>query len=282
MPKITYIDKKFRAASLALIEQIEEIVGRYEEQGYSLTLRQVYYQLVAADVIPNSEKSYNNLGALLSDARLAGLIDWYSIEDRSRSRYAFRHYNGPDEALKETAKRYRIDLWADQPYYIEVWVEKDALSDVVGRAASKYDVSYFACRGYVSQSAMWEAAQRFIRNEEHYCLLIYLGDHDPSGLDMSRDIADRLEMFGASVVLSRIALNYDQVKQYGPPPNPAKVADSRAEGYIRRFGHSSWELDALPPQVIDKLITDEIRNYLDTVRYLRACDRQEEERKSIA
>ena len=113
-------------------------------------------------------------------------------------------------------------------------------------------------------------------------MLIYLGDHDPSGLDMSRDITERLELFGADVTLRRIALNFDQVERYSPPPNPAKVTDSRAEGYIRRFGHSSWELDALPPQVIDKLITDEIRNYLDTVRYLRACDRQEEERKSIA
>lgn len=284
VPKITYIDKRFRAPSLALIEQVEAIVERYEEQGYSLTLRQVYYQLVAADVIPNSEKSYNNLGTLLSDARLAGMIDWYSIDDRSRTRYAFRHYDSPDEALRETARRYRIDLWEDQPYYIEVWVEKDALSDVVGQAASKYDVSYFACRGYVSQSAMWQAAQRFIRKRKdaHSCLLIYLGDHDPSGLDMSRDITERLELFGADVTLRRIALNFDQVKRYSPPPNPAKVTDSRAEGYIRRFGHSSWELDALPPQVIDKLITDEIRNYLDTVRYLRACDRQEEERKSIA
>jgi len=286
MPKITYIDKKFRAASLSLIEQVEEIVNRYEKQGYSLTLRQIYYQLVAADVIPNSEKSYNNLGMLLSDARLAGLIDWAAIEDRSRICRSFRHYKNPQEALREAANRYRIDLWAEQPYYIEVWVEKDALSDVVGQAACRYDVPYFACRGYVSQSAMWEAAGRFIakkiNRKKHHCLLIYLGDHDPSGLDMSRDISDRLNLFEADVIISRIALNYNQIQQYSPPPNPAKVTDSRAEGYIKRFGSSSWELDALPPQVLDKLISDEIIKYVDIGLLNQAVNRQNEERLSIA
>ena len=283
MPKIAYIDKKFRAASLVLIEQVEKIVNRYEEQGYSLTLRQIYYQLVAGDVIPNSEKSYNNLGMLLSDARLAGLIDWSAIEDRSRICRSFYHYKNPQEALQETANRYRIDLWADQPYYIEVWVEKDALSDVVGQAACRYDVPYFACRGYVSQSAMWEAAERFIsKGNNHQCLLIYLGDHDPSGLDMSRDISDRLNLFEAEVAISRIALNYNQIQQYSPPPNPAKVTDSRAGGYIKRFGSSSWELDALPPQILDKLISDEIIKYVDTDLFNQAVDRQNEERLSIA
>jgi len=148
-----------------------------------------------------------------------------------------------------------------------VWVEKDALVGVVESACRPLDVNFFSCRGYVSQTEMWLAAQRIARRQRHKdsppTVIIHLGDHDPSGKDMSRDIEDRLNLFGAFPIFHRIALNYDQIEQYGPPPNPTKLQDTRSSGYISEFGYECWELDALEPSVISALIEDWVLRYRD-------------------
>jgi hypothetical protein len=183
MPRIKYTDIKIRMAGRALIEQVNGIIDEYNAAGYSLTLRQVYYQLVARGVIPNNERSYKNVGELVSNGRLAGLIDWYAIEDRTRYIRSLPHWDEPAEIVASAANQYRIDLWETQPQYVEVWVEKDALIGIIEQTARKYDVPCFSCRGYTSQSEMWGAAQRILRKSrqgERPCTIIHLGDHDPS------------------------------------------------------------------------------------------------------
>ncbi|KKK48671.1 hypothetical protein LCGC14_3142790, partial [marine sediment metagenome] len=124
------------------------------------------------------------------------------------------------------------------------------------------DVDYFACKGYISQSEMYRAAQRTFDNQDH--VIIHLGDHDPSGIDMTRDISDRFGVFeSTNYQVIRIALNMDQVEHYGPPPNPAKITDSRYGDYIAKYGPSSWELDALDPDVLVELITATVEKYID-------------------
>lgn len=268
MPFICYKEKNFRAESLALIEQINSIVAEYDAMGYDLTLRQVYYQLVSRDVIPNNERSYKNLGNLINDGRLAGLIDWYAIIDRTRNLRSLSHWEHGVDMLGSAAAQFRKNHWEGQPNYVEVWVEKDALVGVVGDICNKLDVPYFSCRGYTSQSEMWTAAQRFRRKSvTGEKIILHLGDHDPSGIDMSRDIAERLEMFGADVYVQRIALTMEQIEEFAPPPNPAKLTDSRCRGYIQKYGHESWELDALNPTVITELIRDNVWQYVDRDRY---------------
>lgn len=265
MAKIKYIDKKFRENSLLMIAYINEVIDEYQEKGYDLTLRQVYYQLVAKDYIPNSERSYKNLGAIVNDGRLAGMIDWDAIIDRTRNLNGLGSDESPEEAISQASRTYRRDKWENQPYQIEVWVEKDALAGVVGQICSKHDVNYFSCRGYTSQSEMWRAARRLQYYEQigKQVVLLHLGDHDPSGMDMSRDIVERLELFGITPIFKRLALNMRQIKAYNPPPNPAKLSDSRSEGYINKFGYSSWELDALTPEQLDQLISSNIKKYID-------------------
>lgn len=274
--KVCYREINFRAESLRLIEKVNSIIHEYQEMGYSLTLRQVYYQLVARDVIPNNERSYKNLGNLISDGRMSGMIDWDAIEDRTRNLRANSHWGSPGDILYSAAYSFAYDKWADQDNYVEVWVEKDALVGIVGQVCGELDIPFFSCRGYVSQSEMWSAAQRLERHSEQKDIhIIHLGDHDPSGKDMSRDIVDRLELFGVSVQFQRIALNYDQVEEYGPPPNPTKLTDSRAMGYIAEFGHECWELDALRPEVIDSLIRDAVTDLCDLGLLAEARDREE-------
>lgn len=276
MPRIQYMDFNFKASSKLLIAHALQIIG-----DFALTLRQLYYQFVQKDLIPNTQKNYKMLGGIINDARLAGLIDWNSIEDVTRGLRANPHWGSPAHFMKSVVPQYANDLWADQQNHVEVWVEKDALRSIVGRVCQPEDVGYFSCRGYGSQSEMWAAGMRFKRKlndrwgdgkstgmEQRFGHIIHLGDHDPSGLDMTRDITERMEMFLGPedferLTVHRIALNMDQIKKYRPPPNPAKVTDSRAKKYIAEFGTKSWELDALPPKELDRIIRAKIHELRD-------------------
>ncbi|KKL20583.1 hypothetical protein LCGC14_2454000, partial [marine sediment metagenome] len=256
--KRAYIDKRFQVKTQKIIETANEIIDEYEADGYDLTLRQLYYQFVSRDIIPNKQSEYNKLGTAINNGRLAGLIDWNSIIDRTRKHQENGHWDSPSDILNDSADQYAIDTRADQNDYLEVWVEKDALVGVIERACEPLDIGYLSCRGYVSQSAMWRAAMRFKRQEQggkDCTVLLHLGDHDPSGIDMTRDIQDRLYMFGSRVAVRRIALDMKQVEKYSPPPNPAKTTDSRYAAYRDEYGDDSWELDALDPRVITELIT---------------------------
>ena len=285
MPKIVYKEFKFRPATLAIIEKANEIIAEYAEQGFDLTLRQLYYQFVSRALIPNTQKDYKNLGSIINDARLAGAIDWESIVDRTREVRTLSHWDSPSEIIAATAKQFNVDRWEQQPYRPEVWIEKDALVGVFQNVCRELDVPLLSCRGYTSQSEMWGASQRLLgyKHDGQKPMIFHFGDHDPSGKDMSRDILDRLEMFtGSQLRFERLALNMDQVEQYNPPPNPAKITDSRANAYIAEFGGESWELDALEPSILETLVREAIEEILDTDLMDEALKKQDKHRETLA
>lgn len=332
MAEIAYIEKKFKPETLEVIARVDAICEAYQQQGYDLTLRQLYYQFVARDLFPdtrtwrwtgskwvhdpngtkNADPNYNWLGSIVNDARLAGLLDWDYIVDRTRNLLSLPHWSNPAEIVKAVSEQYREDKWAAQETYVEVWIEKDALVGVLESVCPANDVPYFSCRGYTSQSELWGAAQRLGERiqQDKRVVVIHLGDHDPSGIDMSRDIEDRLRMFIAQdlydapllptgprsqdemrelyldytsldLEVDRIALNMDQVRQYDPPPNPAKLTDARARGYIERFGDSSWELDALEPTVLVGLIQAAIDSVKDPDIWDESAQSEEQQRQVL-
>ena len=303
MPKIAYEEKRISDRLLAMIVIANRIIGEYIEAGYRLTLRQLYYQFVARGLFPddrrwtwtgtkwkkdpegtkNADPNYKWLGSLINNGRLAGFIDWTAIEDRTRAMKENSHWNSPADIVDSAATSYGIDLWEGQSKRVEVWVEKEALAGVVERPSSKIDVPWFCCRGYVSQSAMWRAAMRLCAWERRGAetVVIHLGDHDPSGVDMSRDIEDRLHLFGANTTVERIALNMDQIEELNPPSDPAKLSDSRAADYIAQYGDESWELDALDPAYLDNLISQAVEVHVDRDMYEDRIERQEEERERL-
>lgn len=307
-----YQATNFRRKSLEIIDQANEIIEEYAADDYDLTLRQLYYKFVADDLFPddrrwswvngrwkkdpkgtkNAEPNYKWLGSIINDARLAGLVDWNSIVDRTREYEKNGHWKNPAHIIAESAECYGIDTRASQEYYLEVWVEKDALVGVLERACTPLDVGYFSCRGYVSQSAMWQAACRIIKhiNRTAYendmlglreAVILHLGDHDPSGINMTEDIQNRLNIFGAEVEVKRIALNMEQVEEYQPPPNPAKTTDSRYEKYIDQYGEESWELDALDPRVITELIEQHVAEHTDEDARDALIAKQESDREKL-
>jgi hypothetical protein len=283
MPLICYVPKSFRPDTQTRINQANEIIVEYQAQGFKLTLRQLYYQFVSRDMIPNTVQSYKSLGDVVNDGRLAGLIDWDAIEDRTRNLRSSPHWSSPRSIVRACADQFAVDLWDTQENYVECWIEKDALVGVIEGICNELDVPFFACRGYTSQSEMWGAAQRLIERENRgkKTTIIHLGDHDPSGIDMTRDIQDRLELFGSTAVIHRIALVYDQIEQYNPPPNPAKTTDARYQSYANKYGDESWELDALEPRVIVDLIREAVQDRIDQDTWEEALERQQSGRDQL-
>lgn len=266
----SFLDWNPQSGSKYLLEHINVILNEYENMGYRLTLRQLYYQLVSRDVIANKVSEYNRLGNVVSRGRLAGIIDWSMIEDRVRRPVYNTHWDSPSHILNRAKDSYYRSKWENQDNYIEVWCEKDAVSNILEPVCSQYDVLFMANRGYSSQTAMYNGYQRFYfaDTEGKNIHLFYFGDHDPSGIDMVEDIQNRLGLFlygqgDAFNQITRVALNMDQILQYSPPENPAKTTDSRYRKYVEKYGEFSWELDALEPNVLSKLVEDSILGYCD-------------------
>lgn len=280
-------DINFKPETLETIVRANSIIAEYTNAGYRMTLRQLYYQFVSRDFIQNTERSYKKLAKTISDARLAGMVDWNAIEDRGRVVDMPYFWSGPQallDACKGSAQGYSLDKWRGQPNYVELWVEKQALAGVLEPLASQFCVPLMVNKGYSSQSAMYEASLRFRRQQgtKDAMKLFYLGDHDPSGEDMVRDITDRLTMFGVrKLSVVKLALTMDQIQEYEPPPNPAKMSDPRAGAYVAEHGDESWEVDALPPNVLGDIIRAAFEEVIDDDALEELTEQEESERAAL-
>lgn len=313
MACIQFQATRFKPESIALIELCNEVIEDYLQQGLRLTLRQLYYQLVTKNAIPNVERSYKNLSTLVTQARLSGKMDWDAIEDRVRQARRASQFDGLVDLVDAALHSYRLPRWKGQDYYAELWVEKDALAGVLEPLAREHHVALMVNRGYSSASAMFESARRFIEacrageddielpmdegfvayedgNEEmgsepialaRKPVLFYLGDHDPSGEDMVRDVRERLHTFGIDVDVRKIALTMKQVEKYNPPPNPAKMTDPRANEYVAKHGRVSWEVDALPPQVLARIVRDSFKSVIDREKMDLIIEKEQKDKEKL-
>lgn len=268
-------DEKLRLsnANKEMLLTINDILEEYKMDGYVLTLRQLYYQLVSKDIIPNNDKEYSKLSNILKKGRMAGIVDWAAIEDRVRVPKLPYWVKGVKDAIKDTIEQYRLNRMEGQERKIEIWVEKDALSNVLYRVSSKYHIRLMVNRGYSSVSAMYDAYKRLTDGD----IILYFGDHDPSGMDMIRDIRERLLEFGLNIDIVPVALTMEQIKEFAPPPNPAKISDPRSGWYIKEYGHTSWELDALPPKELIRLAESNVENIIDLGLYNQMLRKEKED-----
>lgn len=267
MTFIRYEDANLRAETLKMIDGVNHVVGLPAYQGLPLTLRQIYYQFVARGWFENVPGNYDKLKKAVSRGRMAGLISWTSIEDRTRNLRGHETWTSPAAAVRQLREDFKMDLWADQPFVLECWVEKQGMEGIVAQACDELRVDYFAVRGYNSQSEQWRAGQRFARavTRGQRPVVLYLGDHDPSGCHMTEDHRKRLATFaGVPVQVVRVALNMDQIVELAPPPNPVKPTDSRTPEYVATYGtEECWEMDALPPDSIKALIEKAVMAFRD-------------------
>jgi hypothetical protein len=274
-------------------EVVEATRRILEEYSYRLTVRQVYYRLISPpyQLFPNTATNYKTFDKILTKARERKEVDWKKIEDRARSILGGekqpifsseeQYVDWLFQLLNETY--YDKSHWDDQPNHVEVWVEKDALSTLFERAVKQYRLVVFPSRGYSSYTKVMEALERF--PEQKNVIILHFGDHDPSGLDMSRDLSSRLEGYSdtndGGLVVKRIALGIEQVRELALPPNPTKKADSRAREYTAKYGDECWELDAVPPDTLAQWIRDAVEREIDSSAWKETQERVKGERERI-
>lgn len=328
-----------------IVRKILTVIQEFQSMGYRMTLRQLHYQLVTRNWIINHDSAYKKLGNILDDCRYAGMVDWEAIEDRGRVPYIPYSLDGVDDALRDAVDTYRRDRQEGQSNVVEVWSEKDALSGILRQSTSLYHVRLIINKGYGSSTAMYDAYQRAaaaIKEGKQFTIL-YFGDHDPSGLDMVRDIHERIqkflcygkelmtcplletwweknlyntedlwdyqfndnvdiwgdeatdkgrdEWFAARVNMFlqehqafkvvHIGLTMEQIKEYNPPPNPTKMTDSRSDAYVKKFGRTCWEVDALRPDVLTAIVRENIQQQIDVDKFNKMIRQEEKDRKEL-
>ncbi len=251
----------FDREALDLIDRANAVLD--DNPGATFTIRQLYYQLLPE--IPNSIASYRRVVRVMGEGRMAGLVDWDRIEDRLRVPSVPNYWTSIDELVDAAIRGFKLDRWRGQRHYVEVWIEKDALSGVAMDATHPLDVTLMVNRGYSSITAMRSAALRIREQTDNGKLATigYLGDHDPSGEDMVRDVAERLERFGAEVEVVKLAILGSDIERYSLPPMPVKAKDSRASAFRHAHGDECVELDALHPSVLRGRIETFILDYLE-------------------
>lgn len=337
----------WEADKTELLREIVSICEEYDKGGYTLTLRQLYYQLVSKDAIPNHDKVYKKLSSLKDEVVYSGVVDWDIFEDRGRVPNIPYFEDSVKDALERTVDSFRLDRQANQPTHVEVWTEKDAISGILKRITRPFGITLVVNKGYSSSTAMYSAYERFVEKIERRTkvVILYFGDHDPSGLDMIRDIEDRIiymlingerlndsatiidtwwqrtykdiydvarmdgyedvrnlmndtykegteELFERGKILlylkekdlftvKQVGLTMEQINQYNPPPNPAKITDPRAKGYIDKFGQVSWEVDALKPAIMEDIVRNAISTTIDMDIYNDTLKFEAEEKDKI-
>lgn len=282
MPILAYKKHRFNKRTTDILDKANSIIAEYSSQGLVMSLRQLYYQFVARGLAPNQKQFYKNLSYLLVEARMCGLCDWTAIEDMTRFLRERQHFDDPADAIDWIIDQYGEDLWLDQTKRFEVWIEKDSLIGTIDQVCEDLDVGYFACRGYSSATELWKASQRLIDYPQDDVTVIHMGDFDPTGLDATRDIQNKLNIFtGGTVKVKRIALTKAQIRKHRAPPFEAKIKDSRYKAYVAQHGDTCWELDSLPPDKLAGLVRETIEPHIIKSRMKKAKEAQEENRERL-
>lgn len=253
-----------------LVKEVNKVISAYTQR---LSLRQIYYRLVSAHVIENTMNEYKALSRYLVKAREEGRVSWRKIEDRARDTHGsdlgYDDYLDGDIFIKRRLEKtfspayFEFKKWLGQNENVEVWIEKDALSRLASNVANKYGVTVCPSKGYSSFTYIMEAVER-IRRYNGDVTILYFGDYDPSGLDITRDLRDRLHAYGADVKVERICLSREQIDFHNLPPFPAKKSDVRYEKFVQRTGaDDAVELDALEPNDLENYIKEAIESHIN-------------------
>jgi hypothetical protein len=248
-----------------LLEASKTILGAESP----MTVRQLFYRLVSAEVIANCRGDYQKVSRVMTRARNLDLISWDAIVDRSRPVYQACTWLNLAERFEHVARTYRRDAWQDQPVYVEVWSEKDAVVGSIQEVTERYAVTLRPTRGFSSTTNVHELAELFI-NIGKPVFVFYIGDHDPSGRCMDSEIVKRVRSYGAEFTLTRLAIHRADIRKFKLPPLQIKPADSRADAFERKYGTKCVELDALPPAELRRRIEAAIRGRLDPGAWQRA------------
>jgi len=272
--KIRYTGHSFSKHNGVLIKQINSMFEAYAGQGYQITLRQLYYYLISKHKMGNTAAKYKALAKLVEDACLSGDIDWNWLQASRRMSRGF-FYKKPLDILQTCTQKFRVDPWAPQSSRVEVWVNKDNLLDTVKKMCAEYSVPVMSCQN-LSIAEMHNCAKRIVNNRENYqgTNIIYLSDHDPDGYSTHHKITKTMRLFchtyATKFSFEKAAISPGTVNRYNLIPAPGVVQDAF---YKKEYGELTWELEALPPSALHKIILSAIEKYLDRDLFKQAQDK---------
>jgi len=253
-----------------IIDKAKEII---EGTDHPMTIRQIFYQLVAQNFFPNTPQQYRQLSYHLVTARQRGLISWDAIEDRTRIPFEVSMWDDIESFVDSALASFRLDVWEEQPIYIECWLEKSALSAVFLPILRPYGITLNVGRGFDAWSSIYQAACRLNTHEQPITIL-YFGDFDPSGEEMAISLTERLSFFGCEPDLIKCAIKKEDIERYNLPPQMAKKRDSRTAKFIEKYGNACVELDALPVAVLAERIRSAIDSRIDPEALKKVLNRQ--------
>jgi hypothetical protein len=249
------------------------------ESYWPLTLRQIYYQLVSKELIPNKQAEYKSLSRLLVKAREDNCISWDCMIDRTRNFYKVPVHNNYRHFVNEfretfSSNYYWHNMMENQNKKIEIWIEKDALSEIFKDVINQYSIDLVVCKGYPSKTFLNDFVDRNNSNiidHKRYkqTLILYFGDLDASGINIFDTTKKYFEERITNFDMKRYALTLEQVEEFNLPhsPDSLKQKDSRTKKYIEKYGQYAVELDSLHPDILTKIIHDAIRNNLDLSKF---------------
>ena len=264
-----------------IITNAKEILEGYYE---GITIRQLHYRLVTIGMT-NDTNHYKRVVSAMTIARWKNIIGMDAFIDRERSVYGRTEAGEKDlddeienakDQIKAWMRAYHLNKWSNQTNYVEVWIEKKALQGVFERPCLYAGVGLAPCKGYPSITFLNEAKERFMtaKNKGKNLIMLYFGDHDPSGDNIPVSLKKNLARLGVDVDVKRIALTPEQVEEMGLPGVPPKHTDTRT---LNWDGHSAVECDAVEPKALAEMCKEAIKEYFDEELYkeLKETEAQE-------
>jgi len=241
----------------------------------------LFYRLVGLRVIEKTEQAYKGLCSHLSKWRRSEEIPWSAFADNTRWHIRQETFNGIHDALKNTVESYRRNLWSTQTFYLEVWVEKDAIAGIVANTANSFGVPVFVARGFASLSSLYSAANTFREATDagKTAVIYQLGDYDPSGVAAADSVLRAFrDDFKVDLEFIRVAVTEEQIRRLDLPTRPVKTSDSRAATWE---GGECVELDSMPPAEIRQLVESCIVQHIDAHEWKTLQKTEELERETL-
>lgn len=264
------------------LTEFNRIIGTFP----TVTVRQLFYQMTVSGIITNCIADYKRMDAALVKARDNNDVDWSIFEDDSRTEQINRGDYTSIEEFKYTIKNQwknwnnYTDIWKNQDVHLEIFIEKNALLNQVNNVAEKYQVNVCPVKGYSSYTYLGKQGDRL--NNYSKVVILYIGDFDPSGLDIQRSIEQRLNSYSCgNYTMNRIALTWNQIQQLQLPSYFVKLKDTRSKDFISKYGNNCWETEALSPTDLAKTIEDEILKYFDTSKYQQLLKEIESDKQTL-
>jgi hypothetical protein len=295
----------FRTKNRQLSARAIEILERERP----MTLRQLFYRAISAGALQNSQLEYKRLGSIMTRLREANNVPRTWIVDHVRATLKPSSWSGLGDFGETVRDAYRKDFWSSLNHHVEVFVEKDAIAGTIQPVTKEFDIALRVCRGYASVSFAGEIADEWQRIEKPI-FAYYLGDFDPSGFDLERDLREKLARYSGrwcvqsdifdenrswaklttgpgytvdsdSFCWGRLAVQYADFHDHNLIPLPVKQKDRRARAFIERHGDECAEVDALPPSELRSRVRQAIESHIDQERWKRLQKTEELEKETL-